>query len=126
MSATNFTWPGRQANDPRHDRLAAFLQMDIQQSPQWCVDLRVKIHEVKSGTRACWERIGNAYRLQLGTAGAWIEDLVDATSAPQTVSLEEFEAAVNAWSNAITPTPGLPEPSSLGDEGEAESPRDRF
>jgi hypothetical protein len=116
MSETLFSWPGRRLNDPRHDRVAAFLMMDIQRSSQWSEDLRVKIDEVRSSVRTSWERIGNAYRLQLSAAGAWIDDLVDPTSVPQTVSLAEFDAAVQAWIQTIARTPGcsaLPEP---GDE----------
>ena len=118
MPETHFTWPGRRDNDPRHDRVAAFLMMDIQRSPQWSVDLRDKIAEIKSGARASWERIGNAYRLRLCVAGAWIEDLVDPTSRPQGVALEEFEAAVNAWIDAIAHTPGVSAPPDRGDTGE--------
>jgi hypothetical protein len=117
MSSTYFTWPGRRVNDPGHDRVAAFLVMDIQRSPQWSVDLHAKIDEVKNGARASWERIGNAYRLRLSAAGAWIEDLVDQTSVPQCVSLEEFEAAVNAWTKAIARPLGSSAPPGFGDEG---------
>jgi hypothetical protein len=101
MSDPQFSWPGGRANDRAHDRIAAFLVMDIQHSPDWARDLRAKIADVKTGALPSWERIGNAYRLYLSAEGALIEDLVDPTSAPQRVPLEELEAAVTAWIDAI-------------------------
>ncbi len=35
MSENAFTWPGQRENDPGHRRLAEFLIMDIQHSPEW-------------------------------------------------------------------------------------------
>jgi hypothetical protein len=102
VSDPQFSWTGRRANDRAHERVAAFLVMDIQRSPDWARDLRAKIAAVKTGTLASWERIGNAYRLHLSAEGALIEDLVDSTGAPQHIPLEELEAAVTAWIEAIS------------------------
>ena len=54
-----------------------------------------------ANTTRTMERIGNAYRLSLSTEGALIEDLVDPTSAPPRISLEELETTVRAWLEAI-------------------------
>jgi hypothetical protein len=102
MSDPQFSWPGGRAPDRAHDRVAAFLVMDIQRSPDWARDIRAKIADVKTGALPDWERIGNAYRLYLTAEGARIEDLIDPTSAPQRVPLEELEAAVTAWIEAIS------------------------
>jgi hypothetical protein len=56
---------------------------------------------VKNGTLPTWERIGNAYHLQLSAEGALIEDLVAPSTAAQCFPLEELEAAVTAWIEAI-------------------------
>ena len=100
MSDPQFPRPDGRAHDRAHDRIAAFLVMDIQRSPDWARDLLAKIADVKTGARSSWERIGNAYRLSLSTEGALIEDLVDPTSAPPRIPLEELETAVRAWLEA--------------------------
>jgi hypothetical protein len=97
MSESQFSWPGRRANDSAHNQLAAFLMLDIQRSPDWARDLLAKIADVKTGALPAWERIGNAYRLYLSGEGALIEDLVERRSASQRLPLAELEAAVTAW-----------------------------
>jgi len=99
MAANPFNWPGRRAGDPAHDMLAAFLVMDIQRNPEWADELAEKIEAVKTGRLSKWERIGNAYRLELTSETALIEDLVDEGAPAQAVSLNEVSAAVNAWIN---------------------------
>jgi hypothetical protein len=101
MSDAQFSWPGRRAKNRAHDRLAAFLMMDVQRSPDWARDIVAKIADVKTGALSSWERIGNAYRLYLSAEGALIEDLVDRRSTPQRLPLAELEAAVTAWIEAI-------------------------
>ncbi len=55
--------------------LAAFLMMDIQRNPEWANELADRVADVKSGKLPVWERIGNAYRLELTDQRALIEDL---------------------------------------------------
>lgn len=97
MFENDFTWPGKRENDPAHIRLAEFLLMDIQHSPEWAKDLLDKITLIQSGSLKNWERIGNAFGLNLSAEGAKIEDLVDENNPPETVLLEEFHQAVIAW-----------------------------
>ena len=92
-----FSWPGRRAGDPAHDMLAAFLVMDIQRNPEWARELAEKIEAVKTGRLSKWERIGNAYRLELSSKNALIEDLVDEDAPAHTVPLNEVSAAVKSW-----------------------------
>ena len=92
-----FQWPGRRPDDPAHDMLLAFLVMDIQRNPEWARELADRIADLKSGKLPVWERIGNAYRLELTDQRALIEDLVDEDSSVQEVTLEDFCRALNAW-----------------------------
>jgi len=97
MTEKPFQWPGRRTNDPAHDMLAAFLVMDIQRNAEWAHELADRIEQVRTGTLPVWERVGNAYRLELTDRGALIEDLVDEDSTIQEVTLEDFCKAVEAW-----------------------------
>jgi hypothetical protein len=92
-----FQWPGRRPDDPAHDMLAAYLVMDIQRNPEWARELADRIADLKSGKLPVWERIGNAYRLELTDQRASIEDLVDEDNPVQAVSLEDLSTAVEAW-----------------------------
>ena len=97
MPEQSFQWPGRRDNDPAHDMLVAFLVMDIQRNLEWARELADRIEQVKSGKLPVWERIGNAYRLELTGQGATIEDLVDEDSPVQEITLDEFSKALEAW-----------------------------
>ena len=97
MAEQSFQWPGRRTDDPAHEMLVAFLVMDIQHNPEWARELADRIAEVESGRRPVWERIGNAYRLELTDQGALIEDLVDEDAPAQTIALGDFCKAVEAW-----------------------------
>ena len=103
MSLTEkpFHWPGRRTNDPAHDMLVAFLVMDIQHNPEWARELSDRIAEVRSGKLPMWERLGNAYRLELTGKGALIEDLVDEDSPIHEVALEDLNKAVEVWMQAF-------------------------
>ena len=101
MAEQSFQWPGRRTDDPAHDMLVAFLVMDIQRNPQWARELADQIEQVKAGKLPVWERIGNAYRLELTEKGALIEDLVDEDGPAQEIILEEFSKAVQAWVEAF-------------------------
>ena len=97
MPEQSFQWPGRRDNDPAHDMLVAFLVMDIQRNLEWVRELADRIEQVKSGKLPVWERIGNAYRLELTGQGATIDDLVDEDSPVQEITLDEFSKALEAW-----------------------------
>ncbi len=101
MAEQSFRWPGRRTNDPAHDMLVAFLVMDIQRNPEWAHELADRIVEVKSGKLPLWERLGNAYRLELTGKGALIEDLVDEDALAQEITLEDFSKALEAWIEAF-------------------------
>ena len=100
-----FQWPGRRPDDPAHDMLIAFLVMDIQHNPEWARELADRIADVMSGNLPEWERIGNAYRLELTDQRALIEDLVDEDSPVQEVTLEDFCMAVKVWLEGIQDGP---------------------
>ena len=97
MAEQSFQWPGRRTDDPAHEMLVAFLVMDIQRNPEWAHELADRIEQVKTGKLPVWERIGNAYRLELTGKGALIEDLVDEDSTVQEITIEDFSKALDAW-----------------------------
>ena len=97
MAENQFQWPGRCPNDPAHDMLIAFLVIDIQHNPEWAHELADQIAQVKSGKLPVWERIGNAYRLEVSDHRALLEDLVDEYSPAQTITLEDLGRAIEAW-----------------------------
>ena len=97
MAEKPFQWPGRRTDDPAHDMLVAFLVMDIQRNPDWAHQLVDRLEQVKTGKLPVWERLGNAYRLELSGKGALIEDLVDEDSAVQEITLKDFSNALEAW-----------------------------
>ncbi len=97
MTEKSFQWPGWRTKDPAHDTLVAFLVMDIQRNPEWAHELADRIEQVKSGRLPVWERIGNAYRLELSGKRALIEDLVDEDGPVQEITLDEFSKALEAW-----------------------------
>ena len=97
MPEQSFQWPGRRDNDAAHDMLVAFLVMDIQHNLEWARELADRIEQVKSGRLPVWERIGNAYRLELSGKRALIEDLVDEDGPVQEITLDEFSKALEAW-----------------------------
>jgi hypothetical protein len=102
MTDKSFHWPGQRPDDPAHDMLAAYLVIDIQRNPEWAEELADRIADVKSGKLPGWERIGNAYRLELAAGRALIEDLVDEDSPAQEITLEDFSRAVHAWIKAFS------------------------
>jgi len=77
--------------------LLAFLVMDIQHNPEWAHELADQIEQVKSGRLPGWERIGNAYRLEVSDNRALLEDLVDDSSPVQMITLADLCKALEAW-----------------------------
>jgi len=101
-------WPGRRRGDRAHDLLVEFLVMDIQRSLASARDLAARIEAVQSRELPTWERVGNAYHLQLSADGAVIKDLVAEGRASVSVPLEELAAAVSGWIEELDP-PSAPE-----------------
>jgi hypothetical protein len=97
MSTPTIEWPGRRIGDPAHDRVAAFLTLDIQRDREAALDLASRIDAVRAGALPSWERVGNAYHLRLSPERARIEDVVDGTSRSESVPVDELAAAVTAW-----------------------------
>ena len=97
MTEGAFQWQGKRAGDPAHEMIVEYLVMDIQHNIEWAQELLDRTKLVISGRLHDWERIGNAYRLAFTAKEALIEDLVDEESPVQTVALEDFKRAVEAW-----------------------------
>ena len=103
MTTSPCTWPGRIPGDPVHDRIIAYLTVDIQQSPVWANELLQHLSAVASGALPSWERPGNAYCLYVYPDHVEIEDDYDDTAGQNMrIPLATFTAAVQAWQRVIT------------------------
>jgi hypothetical protein len=78
-------------------RAIAFLTMDIQRTREAAIELAEKLAAVRSGELAGWERLGNAYCLNLHPDRATIEDTIDDQSATCTLSIDDFAQLVQDW-----------------------------
>ncbi|MCW5619230.1 MAG: hypothetical protein KIS65_08490, partial [Nitrosomonas sp.] len=88
--------------DPAHDRIIAYLTVDIQKSPVWTAELLQHIDAVASGALPSWERPGNAYCLYVYPNYVEIEDDYTDTAGQNTrIPLATFAAAVRAWQQAL-------------------------
>jgi len=102
MNRSAFTWLGHDPDDPAHDRIIAFLTMDIQKSPIWIAELLQHLQDVKSGTLPSWERPGNAYCLYIYPDHVEIEDdYSDEAELKTRISFETFSAAAHAWQQIL-------------------------
>ncbi len=102
MTLDTCNWPGRIPGDPQHDRIMAYLAIDIQKSPAWIDELAEKIHAVQTGKLASWERTGNAYYLHIFPQ--YVEIEVEYTGEPDEtlkITLSTFAEAVKAWQNML-------------------------
>ncbi|MGD1938415.1 MAG: YacL family protein [Cyanophyceae cyanobacterium] len=81
--------------------IAAYLTLDIQNSPDWAQELADQIDAVRQGKLDYWERLGNAYELVLTPDGATIVETVgpDEGNSVQ-VELEDLAIAVHTWMSA--------------------------
>lgn len=98
MRDDNFSWPGRRADERRHDLIAAFLALDVQRSPVGVAELLAEIEKIKAGRTEFWQRIGNAYTLTLRPEQAEISSDYEAGAV---VPLKDFTQAALAWQNFI-------------------------
>jgi hypothetical protein len=91
--------PDEQPNDGQaaQKRAIAFLTMDIQRTREAAIELAEKLAAVRSGELAGWERLGNAYCLNLHPDRATIEDTIDDQSATCTLSIDDFAQLVQDW-----------------------------
>lgn len=78
-------------------RAIAFLTMDIQRVREAATELAAKLEAVRSGQLDHWERLGNAYCLNVLPDRATIEDTVDDQSEVCTLSIDEFAQLVQDW-----------------------------
>jgi len=100
----SFFWPGRRQHDAAHDRIAAFLTMDIQRSLDSADALVQQLDVLADDREATWERVGNSFHVKASGAGVTIEDTVDADAldtATSAISFEEFRQAAIAWADEL-------------------------
>jgi hypothetical protein len=103
MNATPFAWLGYDPNDPMHRAVVAYLTVDIQKSREAASELLEKIDAVNAGEISGWERIGNAYCLQIFPDCVVIEeDYADEPGSSVAVVVSLFRAAAHAWLRHIS------------------------
>ncbi len=105
MPAPSWNWSDWTAQSSAHQRLLEFLTLDIQNSPEWVNRLLTQIAAIETGEISTWTRSGNAYHLTFSPQNVTIETMAVASEPPETISLEEFKAAVLAWQHQIETNP---------------------
>lgn len=81
----------------RGKRVAAFLESDLQDSPDSAREVLKAIEGVEAGRLDSWERTGNAYTLTLSPQGAALQNEMDEDAEPHVLSLSEIREAVEEW-----------------------------
>ena len=81
----------------RGKTVAAFLESDLQDSPESAREVLQAIDDVEAGRADSWERTGNAYTLTLSAQGAALLDEMDEDAEPCALSLPEIREAVTDW-----------------------------
>ncbi len=95
-------WPGRRADDPGHDRIAAMLVLDIGNAPQWAGRVAREIEDVVTGTSSGWEMVMNAHILTVGKDKSGISSADDAMGDdPVEIATADLMAALAAWIERI-------------------------
>ncbi len=77
--------------------VAAFLESDLQDSPESAREVLQAIEDVEADRVDSWERTGNAHTLTLSPQGAAIQDEMDEDAKPYVLSLSEIRVAVADW-----------------------------
>lgn len=81
--------------------VAAFLESDLQDSPESAREILQAIEDVEAGRTLSWERTGNAYTLTLSPQGAVLQDEMDQDAEPYVLSLPEIREAVEGWGSFL-------------------------
>lgn len=103
MNAISFAWPGYDPDDPAHQAVIAYLTIDIQKSREAASELLEKIDAVNAGEIPGWERIGNAYCLQIFPDCTVIEeDYAEEVGSSIPVATSLFKTAAQAWLHHIS------------------------
>lgn len=78
--------------------LANFLEMDVQEDPEWCEELLRGLDLARGGE--AFEAIGNLYALRADLNGASIST-DDDRRAPLRLAVTDLRRALTAWRRAI-------------------------
>lgn len=81
--------------------LADFLETDVAENPERCEHLIDGVAQAREGPS--FEAHGNIYELAARPEGAEIRNAYDDTVPPLSLSLDELEAALTAWRDAMEP-----------------------
>ena len=81
--------------------LADFLETDVAENPERCNHLIGGLERARGGQP--FEAYGNIYELAAAPEGAEIRNAHDDTVRPLRLSLDELEAVLTAWRQAMEP-----------------------
>lgn len=101
MTEKYWNWSDWTAQSSAHSRVLEFLTLDIQNSPEWLHHILTQIAAIETGEISTWTRSGNAYHLTFSPQNVTIETMAEASELPETISLQEFKAAILAWQHQI-------------------------
>lgn len=91
-------WPGRIVGEDGHDRIAAFLVMDIQNAPDWGRMVLGNVDDVMAGRKGGWEMAMNAYILKVGAKQSEIAPVYEEQGEKSVfVSTGDVRLALVAW-----------------------------
>lgn len=105
MVETGWNWLQWVERSSAHRRVLEFLNLDIQNSPEWGRELLAKVEALETGEVSEWTRSGNAYCLSLSPHTATIENLLNDEETIETIALWEFKEAVSAWQHQLERSP---------------------
>ncbi|HWE93606.1 MAG TPA: YacL family protein [Tepidisphaeraceae bacterium] len=80
-----------------HPAVSAYLEQDIQASPETCREVLHAIEEVESGKVNEWEGTGNAFTMSVRPDGVTIENVWDESMGVETLSISDFKTILNEW-----------------------------
>ena len=90
------------ARDELHPLLGAFLEQDVQNSPENCAFFLQAVDGVARGETAEWEGSGNAFTVTIKRDGVIIASLWDESLALDRLELTGFASSLRGWLEFIT------------------------
>jgi hypothetical protein len=91
--------------EPSFDTVAWFLSCDVQRDVSTCDEWLGDLTAVRSGKKESFEGTGNLFTVILTRNGAAIENCIDETDAPITISLDDFEEVIRGWKQLLLAKP---------------------
>ena len=101
MHKLRFTWDqeGRVAalGEPPDDVLAHYLSEEVRNNPRLCRRLLDIIRALRKGRHSSWVAQGDSWGVNLSNSRAVIESEFSVPGRSRELTLDEFEALIQAW-----------------------------